>query len=298
MRKSLVLRAIAILITGALGACTASTVSGPSAATGAMSTAQSDSVGEVLTLEASSLVDGSSFNNAQANAALLPSAGGPSFSIAATSSCSPAISPTPVVDTDGDIVPDSIRVDFTGCSVAFPLVTVALAGTIDVVDPTPTTADLNARLDFTNFTRSETLNSTGKTRTAVRNGVRTRSGDSNSLQHSETAFQTVYTFRDGSTATHVRTWSAAFTADTPGSIKADSLPNGNWNITGTSTWTRGSNTWDFSVTTNPQLHYNATCSVAPRFDSGTMTVVVTRGTLTSTVTIQFTACGQYTVTRS
>jgi hypothetical protein len=36
----------------------------------------------------------------------------------------------------------------------------------------------------------------------------------------------------------------------------------------------------------------------PRFDAGTLTAVVTRNGATSTVTVQFTACGTYTVTRS
>jgi hypothetical protein len=53
-----------------------------------------------------------------------------------------------------------------------------------------------------------------------------------------------------------------------------------------------------TVTTNPALHYNATCTVVPRFDAGTLTAVVTRNGATSTVTVQFTACGTYTVTRT
>ncbi len=114
-----------------------------------------------------------------------------------------------------------------------------------------------------------------------------------------TNLQTQYLFADGSTATHLRNWSATFTADVAGSIKPDTtLPSGTWSITGTSSWTRGSNTWSLTVQTNPALHYNATCTLAPRFDSGTLTAVVTQGSKASTVTIKFTACGQYTVTRS
>jgi hypothetical protein len=52
------------------------------------------------------------------------------------------------------------------------------------------------------------------------------------------------------------------------------------------------------VTTNPQLHFNATCTVEPRLDAGTLMAVVTKNGVTTNVTIQFTACGQYTVTRS
>jgi hypothetical protein len=56
-------------------------------------------------------------------------------------------------------------------------------------------------------------------------------------------------------------------------------------------------TWSASVTTNPALHYNAACTDAPRFDAGTLTLVVTRTGATSTVTIDYTGCGQYDVTR-
>jgi hypothetical protein len=91
----------------------------------------------------------------------------------------------------------------------------------------------------------------------------------------------------------------SFTADVAGTIAPDAaLPSGSLSILGTSTWTRGPNTWSVAASTPSPLHYNATCTVRPRFDSGTFQAVVTRNALTSNVTIQFTACGQYTVTRS
>ena len=46
------------------------------------------------------------------------------------------------------------------------------------------------------------------------------------------------------------------------------------------------------------LHFDPACEFRPRFDAGQVTIVATRGAQTSTVTIEFTACGQYTVTRS
>ena len=53
-----------------------------------------------------------------------------------------------------------------------------------------------------------------------------------------------------------------------------------------------------SATTSQPLHFNASCTVDPLFDSGTLVIAVTKNSATSNVTIQFTACGQYTVTRS
>src|SRR2546426_3699498 len=76
------------------------------------------------------------------------------------------------------------------------------------------------------------------------------------------------------------------------------LPSGTLSIDGTSTWTRGTNTYALAVSTDPLLHYNASCAVRPKFDAGTLHVTVTRNGTASNVTIAFTACGQYTVTRS
>src|SRR5438034_202201 len=92
---------------------------------------------------------------------------------------------------------------------------------------------------------------------------------------------------------------SAFTADVPGSIQPDArLPSGTLSIEGTSTWTRGTNTYSLVVSTDPVLHYNASCTVRPKFDAGTLHVTVTRNGTASNVTVAFTACGQYTVTRS
>jgi hypothetical protein len=52
------------------------------------------------------------------------------------------------------------------------------------------------------------------------------------------------------------------------------------------------------ASTDPVLHYNAGCTVRPKLDSGTLHLTLTRNGATSNVTIQFTGCGQYTVTRS
>jgi hypothetical protein len=132
------------------------------------------------------------------------------------------------------------------------------------------------------------------------NGVRQAARDASTLQHTVTDFRTDFVFRNGGTASHVRSWSSTFTADVAGSIQFDAvLPSGLWSIAGTSTWTRGSRAHQVTVSTsNPGLHYNAACTVVPRFDAGTLTAVVTRNGTQSTVSILFTACGQYTVTRT
>jgi hypothetical protein len=152
---------------------------------------------------------------------------------------------------------------------------------------------------FTDFRRAVVDLLSGKNWSETLNGVRMASRDTTVLHTSETNFRTDFVYANGNNAEHVRTWESIFTADVPGSIHPNTLlPSGTWSVNGTSSWTRPKGTYSLTVTTNPALHYNASCTVAPRFDAGKITAVVMKGTQTMTVTIEFTACGQYTVTRS
>jgi hypothetical protein len=182
---------------------------------------------------------------------------------------------------------------------SFPLETDTVRGTIDVLDPTALVADHSVERIFNDLARVRVYTISGKFTSETRNGTRITRRDATTLENTETNFRTNYVFRNGGTASHVKTWMSTFTADVAGSIAPQQpLPSGTWTIGGTSSWTRGANTYSLTVTTNPALHYNASCTVAPRFDAGTLVSVVVRGARTTTVRIQFTACGQRTVTRS
>src|SRR2546426_779509 len=212
-------------------------------------------------------------------------------------SCSPPISPLPRTHADGARHPDPIPRAFPRRAFVEGDEADTIRGTIDVVDPTPTVTDHDLRIRFTDFTRIEVEN--GRERSIVLNGTREALRDATVISQSEINFQTVYTFGDGHTASSDRNWNATFTADVPGSIQPDQpLPSGTLSIAGTATWTRDANTFSVTASTDPVLHYNASCTVRPKFDSGTLHLTVTRNGATSTVTIQFTGCGQYTVTRS
>ncbi len=286
------------LVAGSLVAALFAACNNATSPTNQLTQLEAAAVGEEVATDAAALSEGASFNTSSGvPLGVGPMAASPVLP-AGTANCTPTKSPASPTNSDGDPVPDSMRFDFTGCTFSNPPYTATLGGTIDFVDPTPTVTDLALKTVYTNFSRSITNTTTHLTRTAVENGARTVSGTSSQLQRSETGFRTDYTFANGATATHIRTWSATFTADVAGSIKPDSLPSGNWNLTGTSTWTSGAFSYSLSVTTNPQLHFNATCTVEPRLDAGTLMAVVTKNGVTTNVTIQFTACGQYTVTRS
>src|SRR3989442_1567948 len=98
---------------------------------------------------------------------------------------------------------------------------------------------------------------------------------------------------------HLRPWPPPSRAAAPGSINSAPPRRRGGGTTGAPPpGPRGDGTSSLFVTTTPPLHYNADCTVAPKFDAGTISAVVTRSSGMTTITVQFTACGQYTVTRS
>src|SRR5213593_4518225 len=255
-------------------------------------TVVADIVGEIGT----ATMDGSAGSGLGATASL--SASAPAGATTATQ-CIPTESPTPVVNSDNDGVPDSVQFNYSGCVISRPLSIDSLSGTIDLIDPTKLVADHAVERIFTDFKRVTVRLVSGAKSSVMDSGKRMASHDGTTLQSSETNFRTDYVYGNGSTAEHVRTWESIFTADVAGSIMRDALlPSGTWSVNGTSSWTRGQRSYSLTVTTNPALHYNASCTAAPRFDAGKITAVVVRNSQTVTVTIEFTACGVYTVTRS
>ncbi len=264
----LALAGAALVLLIGVNAC--STDHGTAPATPIVSQAQAESLAKTVVSDVVSEMGTATMDGAAA----APAAAAPLFAVApmgtsTASQCIPVKSPASPLDSDHDGIPDSVRIDYA----------------VERV--------------FTDFRRAS-VNLISGTETAVTdNGVRTAAHDMTTLRTSETNFRTDYVYANGATAEHIRTWTTLFTADVAGSIKPNALlPSGTWTVTGTSAWTRGHNSYSLTVTTNPPLHYNASCTTAPRFDAGTITAVVTKGTHTMTVTIQFTACGKYTVTRS
>src|SRR5437773_2462685 len=282
-------------ITAALvAACSTSPLTSPQ--NPVLTQPEANAVAEVVATDAASLAGGATLDAATGMPfAVAPMPGPPATSSA---SCMPTRTPSPPTNSDGDPVPDSVRIDFTGCTFTGDAHTVTLSGSIDIVDPTPAITDRAFRTRSNAFTRTVTNAATGTTRSVVENGVRSVVPTADQVQLADT-MTTEYTFASGTTASHVRKWLATFTADQAGSIRGGSrLPSGDWTIAGSSAYTSGTNSYSLSVTTSDPLHYNTICSVEPRFDSGRLTVQVTNGTTSTTVTITFTGCGQYSVSKS
>jgi hypothetical protein len=279
-----------------VAACSTSPLTPPQ--TPVLTQPEANAVAEVVATDAASLAGGATLDAATGMPfAVAPMPGAPALATS-SASCTPTRTPSPPTNSDGDPVPDSVRIDFTGCTFTGDAHSVTLSGSIDIVDPTPAITDRAFRTRSNAFTRTVTNAATGTTRSVVENGVRSVVGTPDQIQLTDT-MQTDYTYATGATASHVRKWLATFAADQAGSIQMGSpLPSGNWSVSGSSTWTSGTSSYSLSVSTSDPLHYNASCTVEPRFDSGKLTAIVTKGTAATTVTIQFTACGQYTVTRS
>jgi len=262
--------------------------------TPALSRAQADSMGQVMVAEVQSELDGITLS-AGGLAPALAAPGGPMAD--GGLGCIPSFSPIPAANSDSDRVPDSVRITFPNCAFAEGDEADTISGSIDIIDPTPAVTDRALKLAFTDFRRVEVEGT--RSRSTLVNGARESLRDANEISQSETDFHTVFTFGDGRTATSDRNWNATFTADVAGSIQPDAaLPSGTLDVAGTATFTRDTNSFALTVSTSPVLHYNAACTVRPKFDAGTFMATVTKNGATSNVTIAFTACGTFTVTRS
>jgi hypothetical protein len=301
VRVSLLAGAAALGL-GLAGCSGSNNATGPTTQGASLTQAQADSIGSGIAQDVQSETEGATLTGIGGSPGSFfigPLPGGLPNLHFGMQQCIPTVSPTPVVDSDSDGVPDSVRVDFTGCITSTPFMSLTLSGTIDVIDPTATIKDHARKRVYTDFTRTRVNILRGDSSETVQNGIELVYADTSTIERSEPDFKSVHVFANGDSAVHTRTWSSTFTADVVGSIQRDApLPSGTWNITGSSSWVRGDHSRSFAITTNPVLHYNASCTVAPKFDAGTLTAVVTKGGAAQTITVQFTACGQYTVTKS
>src|SRR3989442_12185366 len=100
---------------------------------------EANAVAEVVATDAAGLSQGAAFDAATG----MPFAVDPMMRAPAmptsSATCTPTRSPSPPANSDGDPVPDSVRVDFAGCTSSGGSYTATLSGTIDFVDPTPVT---------------------------------------------------------------------------------------------------------------------------------------------------------------
>jgi hypothetical protein len=288
-------------LAAALVACDSGSTNPGNSSGASLSQAEATSIGQGIALDADGMADGVTLSGLSASAGAFWA--GPPFipglPFRGLLGCVPTVTPTPIVNSDTDFVPDSVHIDFTGCAISNPGFSLAISGSIDVIDPTPTVHDRSRKKVFNDFIVSRTFARSGDSTQTVENGVELMTADASSIQFSQPDVRTIHVVASGDSTVRERVWAATFTADVPGSIQHDEpLPSGVLDVAGSMSWVRGSNSRSFAVSTNPDLHFDASCTVSPRFDSGTITAVVTKGGATQTITIAFTACGQFTVTKT
>ncbi len=263
----------------------------------ALTAAQSDSVAEVVVADAQAELDAAT---AGGGAGFVPGESPPNLSLPLSLpvGCQPAVAPASPSNSDADPVRDSVRLTFADCVFTLRRGTDTVRGVIDVVDPTPAVTDRAIKLAFTDLARI-LVGRRGRLSSITLNGSRQVIRDAAHIAQAAVDFRTDYVFGDGSVASHVRSWDILFTADLAGAIQADAwLPSGTLTVTGNSTFTHGDRRVTLDVSTPTLLHFNSACADRPKFDGGTLVVVATRNGATTTLTITFTGCGQYTVTKT
>ena len=281
-----------------LAGCSDSTT--PSASGNLMTTTEAQSLADDVADDLTGLADASAYDVSTGLSLSVAPIGGASINTPPPACVT--ISPTVPTSTDGDIVPDSVRFDYSQCvfTRANGNIIDSLSGTIDFLDAQPTIASLGVRHVFTDFVRSRTnVPFPARSFSAVDNGAREWGASADTLGHTITNFVTVRTHPLGRSTTHTRDWVGHFTADLAGSIVLGfPLPAGDWTVNGTGTWARGNRSWSVVTSTITAMHYNPACTVEPRIDSGEVTLTLTRNGVVSNVDVLFTACGSFTVVRT
>lgn len=282
-----------------LSACGDDGGSGPSSDP-ALTFSLADSLAQSVVLDASDFAAASTMDDAGGTGlGLQASIPADVAALPIGASCTPVRSPLPVVQSDADGIPDSLRFTFADCSFTRGVVTSSVSGTVDVIDPQPLVATFAIRFRFGDFARVQTNSQTSRTIGITWNGVRSVSGTSSELTHVVDDFRTDFLWPNGRTAVHLVDWTGVFTADVPGTIAARSpLPAGLLTLNGSSTWTRELRSWQVTAATPTPLHYAPACTAEPRFDAGVLELTAQRAGGTTTVRITFTACGSWTVARA
>ena len=207
------------------------------------------------------------------------------------------ITPSPLVDTDGDGVPDTATYTFD-CSKTGMFFSSSKTGTLTVNDPSSVAGVWGFDSDA-NLTESRTNLTTGKTVTEVRKGSRSprKTADQVVQSHNITVTRSV---TDQPTATITNLWNYTFNATTAGSIvMGQPLPAGTASLAGNWSFSRDAKTRTYSVTTISPLQYDPSCVEPLKIVAGKI-----RGTLVNNsgegfIEITYNACGTApTITKS
>jgi hypothetical protein len=199
------------------------------------------------------------------------------------------ITPSPVVDTDGDKVPDSATMTFD-CSRDSTGYSFSRTGTIQISDPSSIAGE-GGFDSVINLSEKRTNKLTGKVVSETRTGERhpRRNGDKITQNHDITIARTV---TDEPDASIHNVWKLEFAATIAGSIvKGSLLPAGTLSIDGTHTVLRDGATRTYSIQTPTVLTYDPTCDADVKYVSGILKITATGAEKDGTLEIAYGACG-------
>jgi hypothetical protein len=195
-------------------------------------------------------------------------------------------------DTDGDGAPDDATFTFAlpACSfTGFRGGTLEITGTINISDRTPNGADFNYLATLTDFQFKLTSPLAIRTFTATRNGTRALSSNPAGVSLSNT-ITVVRSAPNRADATISHNLLLSFTpASGEGLALGQPLPNGTFTKSGTFTWSRGSITRTFAVTTVVPLVWDASCTTDRKIVAGEIHATLADGGYIKTV---WTGCGE------
>jgi hypothetical protein len=199
------------------------------------------------------------------------------------------VTPSPLVDTDGDSVPDSATYTFD-CSKDGVIFASTKTGTLVVSDPS-NVAGVWGFDSTSDLIETNTNKITNKTVTEVRKGSRSprKTADQVVQSHNITVTRSV---TDQPTATITNLWNYTFNATTAGSIvMGQPLPAGTASLAGNWSYSRDGKSRTYTVSTISPLQFDPTCTDRLKIVGGKV-----RGTLSNNsgdgfIEITFGACG-------
>jgi hypothetical protein len=199
------------------------------------------------------------------------------------------VNPDPVVDTDGDGVPDNATYTFD-CATNRPFFAYTTKGSLQVSDPS-SDAGVWGFNSTSDLTHTRTNLTTSKVLTETRKGSRSprKTGDQITQSHNITVTRS---FTGEDTATITNLWNLVFTASTPGSIvMGTALPAGSMTAAGNYAFSKGglSRTWTIS-TTSP-VQYDPACTDDLKIVGGTLRATLSGPNGNGFLEIQYGACG-------
>jgi hypothetical protein len=203
--------------------------------------------------------------------------------------------PASPVDQDGDGIPDTLTLTAgAGCTFANDSVTISVSGSIDLGDPTPTTADADYVSTVNNLVFGVATGA--DTATIGLNGTATVTETTGSL--SEANQLTLNLTSNGTqaiNASFAQNWMSVFTF-TGAQLTANAgLPAGSLSVTGTTNYTSSTSSFALAVSTLTPLSYDPTCNTMSQITAGEVKAVFSGTTKTAFVTVTWSGCQDPTV---